>query len=151
MSQLFLSFNLGKQGYGLPVTSVREINRMGEISELPNVPKYISGVMNLRGKVIPVINLRVRLGQEFVTYTKETCIIVTEIKNSLVGLIVDTVSAVIQLEAAQIETAQAETSHFLQGIGKLENSMVLLLNPESVLSENDLTTLPPDEAAKSAA
>lgn len=128
----YLTFILKGQTYGLPISSVQEINRMSEIAPVPRTPKFVAGVMNLRGKVISVVDLRLKFGFEKTNYTKETCIIVIEGKNGQVGTIVDSVSAVVDLAPNQIEPApvmgDGHELAFIVGMGKTENTVIILVD-----------------------
>ncbi len=150
----YLTFVLNSQLYGVPIGTVREINRLSEITPVPKTPSFVAGVMNLRGKVIPVVNLRSKLGFERTDHTKETCIIVIETIVGQVGMIVDSVRGVIELFANQIEPTpnlgnSAETE-FVMGMGKLENTVIILIDIVKALSNNqlaELKTLPERSAA----
>ncbi|OFZ22319.1 MAG: response regulator [Bdellovibrionales bacterium GWB1_55_8] len=127
----YLTFMLNGQTYGVPIGAVREINRVSEITPVPQTPAYVSGVMNLRGKVIPVVNLRRKFSLEEQSYTKDTCIIVVESERQ-VGVIVDSVKAVMDFGSKQIEARpplgnDAELA-FVLGIGKVEEQVVILLD-----------------------
>lgn len=128
----YLTFQLQSEQYGVPIESVREINRVGEITPVPKTPEFVKGVMNLRGKIIPVINLRLRFGMDSQDYTRDTCIIVIESSLGQIGLIVDSVKEVVTFEENMIEPAPTLGSKcqmlFLKGMGKLEDKVVLLVN-----------------------
>lgn len=128
----YLTFNLQTEQYGLPIETVREINRVGEITPVPKTPEFVKGVMNLRGKIIPVINLRTRFGMPAQGYTRDTCIIVIESQIGQVGLIVDSVKEVVTFEENMIEPAPTLGSQhsmmFLKGMGKLEDRVVILVD-----------------------
>lgn len=141
----YLTFMLNGQLYGVPIGTVREINRPSEITPVPRTPEYVAGVMNLRGKVIPVVNLRIKLGFKAVAHTKETCIIVIETTVGQVGMTVDSVSGVIELTSSQIEpTPNLGTSantEFVLGMGKVENKVVILIDIVKALSSSQLADL----------
>ncbi len=135
----FLTFHLHGQVYGIPVQSVREINRVSEITPLPQTPEYVAGVMNLRGKVIPVLNLRKRLGFEPIAHTKTTCIIVVDGSHGQVGVIVDAVNTVIEFPEGQIEAAPQlnnSQSDYILGVGKSEKTIVILVDIISIVSQD---------------
>ncbi len=150
----YLTFVLNSQLYGVPIGTVREINRLSEITPVPKTPHFVAGVMNLRGKVIPVVNLRTKLGFQQTQHTKETCIIVIETVVGQVGMIVDSVRGVIELVSNQIEPTpnlgnSAETE-FVLGMGKLENTVIILIDIVKALSNTqlaELATLPEKHAA----
>jgi purine-binding chemotaxis protein CheW len=135
----YLTFRIDGQEYGLPIHLVREINRISEITKVPEVPTYVAGVMNLRGKVIPVVNLRLRMSFEAAAYTKETCIIVVDASVGQVGLIVDSVNSVLNLDNAQVDHSPVATdkSSYIEGIGKLENGMLMILDIHRCLENKD--------------
>ncbi|MBC7765359.1 MAG: purine-binding chemotaxis protein CheW, partial [Hyphomonadaceae bacterium] len=122
----FLTFALGDEEYGIPIQSVKEINGILEITNIPKMPKFIKGVINLRGKIIPVIDLRLKFALQAIDYTERTCIIVVEMnagetKHRLMGVVVDTVSEVVNILATDIEEPPVfENStdiSFITGIG----------------------------------
>lgn len=128
----YLTFTLKSQLYGVPIATVREINRVTEITPVPQTPEFVSGVINLRGKVIPVVNLRMRFGFERCEHTKQTCIIVIEGEAGQVGMIVDSVSGVMDFDASQIEPppvlGNQEKMGFVIGMGKNEQNVVILVD-----------------------
>lgn len=138
----YLTFTLNAQLYGVSIGTIREINRVSEITPVPRTRAFVAGVMNLRGKVIPVVNLRMKLGFEAIGYTKETCIIVIETPLGQVGMIVDSVSGVIELAENQIEPTpnlgDISNSEFVLGMGKLENKVVILIDIVGALSSQQL-------------
>lgn len=131
----FLTFLLGQEVYGLPIKKAREIIGMLDITHIPKTEGYIKGVINLRGKIIPILDLRVKFGMEAKDYTERTCIIVIEIDASehhrLVGIAVDSVSEVINISKNDIEPPQDDAQiegDFLTGIGKLKDRIILILD-----------------------
>ncbi len=141
----YLTFVLSHQLYGVPIGAIREINRMSEITPVPKTPSFVAGVMNLRGKVIPVVNLRKKLNFEPIETTKETCIIVIEAFDGQVGMIVDSVSGVIELASNQIEPTpnlgNLVDTEFVLGMGKLENKVIVLIDIVKVLSNHQINEL----------
>lgn len=133
----FLTFFLGKEEYALEILKVQEIIGMMPITPVPNMPEYIRGVLNLRGKIIPVMELRIRFGLKTVDDTEESCIIVVQAESYLMGVVVDKVSEVAEIEDAEIEEVPTfgatRNSDYLAGIGKFENTVKLLLDVEKVL------------------
>lgn len=133
----FLTFFLGKEEYALEILKVQEIIGMMPITPVPNMPGYIRGVLNLRGKIIPVMELRIRFGLMPIEDTEETCIVVVQSGNYLMGVVVDKVSEVSEIDTKQIEEVPtlggAMQNEYLSGIGKFENSVKLLLDVEKVL------------------
>lgn len=140
-----VSFKIGNEEFGVDILKVREINRLVQITRLPNTPNFIEGVMNLRGKVIPVINLRKRLGLGEKNYDKDIRIIVVELNDKTVGFIVDSVSEVLRLSKSIIEPPPELISgidtEYITGIAKLEDKLLLLLDLEKILTADEKETL----------
>lgn len=138
----FLTFFLSEEEYGLEILRVSEIIGMMPITPIPRVHAHIRGVINLRGKVIPVVDLRLKLGMPSVEATEETCIIVVQVKDSPMGIIVDKVSEVLDIGAERIEeppTFGADVNtDFILGIGKSEGRVKLLLDIDKVLSTSEI-------------
>lgn len=138
----YLTFALGKEDYGLEILKVREIIGMMNITAVPQVPGYVKGVINLRGKVIPVIDLRLKFGMKEIDTTVETCIIVINLNEVLIGIIIDKVKEVLDIKQENIEPAPNLGSgihtDYILGIGKVNETVKILLNIEKVLGE-DLT------------
>jgi purine-binding chemotaxis protein CheW len=134
----FVTFFLAGEEYGLEILKVQEIIGMMDITPVPRAPEYLRGVINLRGKVIPVVDLRLRFGMTRAERTSETCIIVVEAHNVQTGIVVDQVSEVLSISEDNIEDtpafdADVETD-FILGIGKSEDRVKLLLDIDRVLS-----------------
>lgn len=133
----FLSFFLGKEEYAIEILKVQEIIGLMPITPVPRMPEYIKGVLNLRGKIVPVMNLRTRFGLNEIEYTEETCIIVVQENQYLMGIIVDKVSEVADIEGKQIEEVPAfgtgEQSEYLSGIGKVKEQVKMIVDVEKVL------------------
>ncbi len=138
----FLSFRLGDEIYAITIESVSEINGVCKITTIPNTPTFLRGVIDLRGKVIPVIDLRIKFGMPAIEYNKETCIIVVEAAEGNMGVIVDTVNEVIDLNEAQIEKPPRLGDHdhtkFISGMGKLGGQILILINIGEVLSPEEM-------------
>lgn len=146
----YLTFYLDGEEYGVQILKVREIIGIMEITQLPQMPHYIKGVINLRGKVIPVIDLRLKFGMSEAEYTDETCVIVVDI-GTQVGIIVDTVQEVADIPDKDIEPPPAlgssvETT-YLMGMGKVEGSVKILLDIDPILSGEDMESLSEAAAA----
>lgn len=141
----YLTFQLMTEQYGVPIETVREINRVGEITPVPRTPNFVKGVMNLRGKIIPVINLRVRFGMDSQEYTRDTCIIVIDTDFGQVGMIVDAVKEVADLDQNQIEPppvlGNEKTMSFIRGMGKLDDKVIILVDVVTALSHEHLTQM----------
>lgn len=135
----YLTFFLGDEEYGIEILRVQEIIGLLRVTPVPNTPKHMRGVINLRGKVVPVVDMRERFAMGTTEATKQTCIIVVRSGESEIGAIVDRVSAVVNVKAEEIEEtppmgASVDTSYLL-GIGKTEGRVRLLLDIERVLSD----------------
>lgn len=142
----FLTFALGDESYGIPILKVREIIGMMAITHVPKVKDFMKGVINLRGKIIPIIDLRLRFGLPDREYDKRTCIIVIEIEtgNGLrtSGIVVDAVQEVMEIDANCIDPppqygSEIEQS-FLTGMGKLKDKVVMILETEKLLTQKEL-------------
>jgi len=127
--------------YGVPITQVQEINRLTTPTKLPQVPAFVEGIINLRGNVIPIIDLKKRFNMPTSEYTDETRIIVVDIEGKTVGIIVDQVSEVLRLSLSSIEPPPAVigglTAEYLTGVGKLEDRLLIMLDMTKVLSEGE--------------
>jgi purine-binding chemotaxis protein CheW len=136
----YLTFALGAEEYGLEIQHVREIIGLMEITPMPQVPVYVKGVINLRGKIIPVIDIRNKFGMAQVEYTTETCIIVMEVRNALMGIIVDRVCDVLEIMQKDIESSPMFSSDvntsFIMGIGKVGDRVRILLDIEKILLDD---------------
>ena len=131
-------FDLADEGYGVDIGSVREIIRMQEITKVPRAPDFVEGVINLRGRVIPVIDLRKRFGFDATEMTKDTRIVVVDIGGQDIGVVVDAVTEVLRLSADKVEPASSVIttvdSEYLLGIAKLEERLIILLDLQQALS-----------------
>jgi purine-binding chemotaxis protein CheW len=141
----YLSFILGKEEYCIPINKVREIIGIMNITPLPGTPDFVKGVINLRGKVIPVIDMRLRFSINASDYTEKTCIIVADIISDsgikLTGTIVDAVSEVVNISSEEIEETSvlglACKNDFIQGIAKAKGQVRTLVNIDSILNYNE--------------
>ncbi len=134
-------FELGDESYGVDISRVQDINRMQEITEIPHAPESVVGVINLRGRVIPVIDLRKRFGLPDAVHTKDTRIVVVHLEGNLIGVIVDAVSQVLRIPADIVEQPSpilaGVDSRYLRGIAKLADKLVILLDLDFVLSRRE--------------
>jgi len=145
----YLTFRLDNEEYGLEILKVREIIGLMEITSVPQTPEHIRGVLNLRGKVIPVIDLRLKFGMESTEDTDQTCIVVVEVdfgdRSVMTGVVVDAVSEVLDIDNEQIEDAPAfgggVDTDFILGIGKIKNEVKILLDIDKVLDTGDVDVL----------
>lgn len=137
LGTMFLTFILGDESYGLPIQSVTEIIGLQEITTIPDVPNHIRGIINLRGKVIPVMDVRLRFNMEERAYDARTCIIVVQVEETSVGLVVDTVSEVTTIPLDQItctpSMGPSSNNDAVECVGKIGDEIKLLLNVERLL------------------
>jgi len=145
----YLTFSLDSEEYGIGILKVKEIIGMMRITPVPQTPGFVKGVINLRGKVIPVIDLRLRFGMEAIGYSERTCIIVVEIQSSSgrlpIGIVVDAVSEVLNIKGSDIEETptfgtRLETDYIL-GMAKMGGGVKILLDIDRILNAEDLTVL----------
>lgn len=138
----YLTFSLAGEEYGLEILKVRQVSDLVDITVVPRLPPYIKGVISSQGKVIPVVDLRLRLGIEETPPTPEACVIVVEVNGMLMGIIVDRVSEIIDLAAGEIEDALPSStrvnSDFILGVDKAKGSARILLAIDKVLSDEEL-------------
>lgn len=141
----YLTFVLGAEEYGLEILKVREIIGLQTITVVPRMPDFIRGIINLRGKVIPVIDLRLKFEMESIEDTEQTCIIVLELGDLLTGILVDRVSEVLDIQDEQIEeTPQfgiTVDTEFILGIGKTKDKVIILLDIGKVLSSSEIISI----------
>ena len=145
----YLTFYLAGEEYGIGILKIKEIIGMLPITSVPQTPEYVKGVVNLRGKVVPVMDLRVRFGIADIEYTDRTCIIVVEIAGQdgtvMVGIVVDSVSEVVNIKVDEIQETpnfgiELDTDYIL-GLAKMEGNVKILLEIERVLGSEDVTAI----------
>jgi len=145
MSSQFVTFALGEQTYGISILKLNEIIAYQQLTTIPNLPGFIKGVLNLRGEVIPVIDLRERFNMESRPYDQLTVIIVLEIAGQTMSVVVDSVSDVITLQSDAIKPrphfSTGIRADFIQGMGIKDNKFIILLDVEKVLGAEDISTL----------
>lgn len=138
-------FEVGDESFGIDISLVQEIIRLQSITEVPKAPMYVKGVINLRGKVIPIIDLRERFAFAMGEETKATRIVVVNVLGNTVGMIVDAVSEVLRLATNSIEPpstiVESIGSQYLKGIGKLEDRLIILLDLDKLLVEMGATPI----------
>jgi purine-binding chemotaxis protein CheW len=136
-----VSFNIGDEEFGVDILKVQEINRMVDVTRVPNTPEYVDGVINLRGKVIPIIDLRRRFGMERKEKDKNSRIIVVELKGKVLGFVVDAVSEVLRIKKSVSEPPPpiiaGIDADYITAIAKLENRLLILLDLERVLTTEE--------------
>ena len=138
----YLAFILNNETYGIEILRVREIIGLMDVTTVPQTPEYMKGVINLRGKVIPVIDLRLKFSMQEKEHTDETCVIVVEVNNTSIGIIVDSVSEVLEITRGEIEESphfgQDIDTSYIMGLGKVKEKIVILLDIEEILSSEEL-------------
>lgn len=141
----FVEFKLGEEEYGVDILQVKTIERMMPITRVPKAPSFVEGVINLRGEIVPVIDLKKRFDLAPGNITDNTRIIIVTIEDITVGMIVDSATEVIQLPEEAIEPAPTITSgidsSFLDGVGKVEGKLLILLNLSKILKPQEVTQL----------
>ena len=145
----YLTFTLADEEYGIGILKIKEIIGMLPITSVPQTPEFVKGVVNLRGKVIPVMDLRLRFGMSSIDYTERTCIIVVEIASSsgtiLVGIVVDAVSEVLNIKGDDIEKTPTFgtrlNTDYILGMAKMEGGVKILLDIDQVLGSDELSLL----------
>ena len=140
-----VGFRIGRETFGLPISIVREIVRVPEITSVPNAPDYIEGVINLRGRIIPIVDLRKRFGEKAFEPSKKNRIVVVELETRCIGLIVNSASEVLRIPPSDIEEPhnvfrEGEVS-YITGVGKLNGRLVILLDLSRILQPGELGNL----------
>ncbi|SFI10481.1 purine-binding chemotaxis protein CheW [Tindallia magadiensis] len=141
----YLTFKLGKEMFGIEIRYVTEIIGMQPIAEVPEVPDYVQGIINLRGQIIPLIDVRIKFKKEAKAYHDRTCIIVIDIQNTSIGLIVDEVAEVLSIPDEHIvpppEYKTGFQNRYIKSIGRVGDEVKLILDCEKILDSNELETL----------
>ena len=145
----FLSFRLGKENFGIGILNIKEIIEYGAITEVPMMPEFVRGAINLRGHIVPVMDLAIRLSRESDEISKRTCIVIVEVEsNSVVmdvGIVVDAVNEVLDIYPADIDPAPSfggtVRTDFLRGMGKMGDKFIILLDIDHVISLEDIQAL----------
>jgi purine-binding chemotaxis protein CheW len=139
----YLTFLIDKETYGIEIRYVMEIVGLQNITEMPEMPSYIKGIINLRSRIIPVMDVRIRFGKSEKSYNDRTCVIVITYRDMLYGLIVDNVSEVLTIQAediSEVPSVQKDNGNrFIKNIGKIDSKVALLLECEKLLYEIDLS------------
>jgi purine-binding chemotaxis protein CheW len=140
-----VTFTLGSEEYAVDILKVQEINRMREITRVPNSPSYVEGVINLRGKVIPVVNLREKFGLQGKENDEQSRIMIMDIQGITMGLVVDAVSEVLRVPSSIVEPTPPMASNisteFIKGIAKLEDRLIILLDMDRLLGKSEETLM----------
>ncbi len=154
-SSQYLTFSLAGEEYGVDILGVREVKVWTQVTVLPNTPVYVKGVLNLRGSVVPIIDLRLCFSMEQVDYDATTVIVVLKLdikgRERIIGLVVDAVSDVLDIKSTQVRTTDefdmTSQTDAITGVAALENKMVILLDAAKLLSGGELADLSKDAAA----
>ena len=145
----FLTFMLSGEVFAIGILNIKEIIEYGNLTEVPRMPEFIRGVINLRGSVVPVIDLGARFGKHATEVSRRTCIVIIEVQHEgeqhVIGVMVDAVNEVLDIPATEIEPAPAFGSkihaEFIHGMGKVDGKFVIILNVDQVLSLDEISTL----------
>jgi purine-binding chemotaxis protein CheW len=138
----FLTFRLGKEEYGIEILKVQEIRRWEQPTSIANAPEFIKGVINLRGTIVPVVDMRIRFGLGEAAYDMFTVVIILNLSGRIVGIVVDAVSDVITLDAGQIRAAPDFSASFdtqyITGLGTLDHRMLILMDIEKLMTSAEM-------------
>lgn len=142
----YLTFMLKGEIFAIGILSIKEIIEYGKLTEVPSMPDFIRGVINLRGAVVPVVDLAARFGKNNTEIGRRTCIVIIEVNNGqssqVIGVMVDAVNAVLEIPSNQIEAAPSFgakiRAEFIKGMGKIEGNFVIILDVDKVLSQDEL-------------
>jgi purine-binding chemotaxis protein CheW len=139
----FISFAIGDEQYGVDIMAVREIKEWSGVTQLPNQPDYMRGVLNLRGTMVPIIDLRCRFGQGLTDATPVHVVIVVHVEGKTVGLLADRVLDIVSVEGSQVQpvphVSRASKANFLSGLVTIDSTMIALINLNNLLSEQGET------------
>ena len=147
--QQYLTFVLGREIFAINILNIKEIIEYGQLTEVPKMPAFIRGVINLRGAVVPVIDMAARFDKPTAEITRKTCIVIIEVAHAdttqVVGIMVDAVNEVVDIEAGNIEPAPSFGANirvdFIEGMGKIDGKFIILLNVNKVLSVDEIANL----------
>jgi purine-binding chemotaxis protein CheW len=147
--QQYLTFMLGGEVYAMGILSIKEIIEYGNLTEIPRMPEFIRGVINLRGAVVPVVDLGARFGKRTTSITRRTCIVIIEVaqgeESHDIGVMVDAVNEVLEISAGEIEPAPSFgadiRADFIDGMGKIDDKFVVILDVNQVLSVEEMASL----------
>jgi purine-binding chemotaxis protein CheW len=150
-----VTFEVGKEEFAVDILTVQEINRMLQITHVPQSPPDVEGVINLRGRIIPVVDLRKRFGMPAVEHNSESRIIVVEVSGRVIGFVVDRVHEVLRIDSSIVdpapEMASAEHSEYIMGVGKLQDRLLILLDLEKLFGNAELKQIDQTVAASQTA
>jgi len=141
----YLTFLIQNKYYAFPIRDVKEIIEVQEITAVPEVPNYCKGIINLRGAIIPIVDVRLRFKLSEAEYTERTCIVVVMIGDVLIGFVVDTVDEVVDIDDENISPAPAiradGSSKYITGVGKIDGKIIMLLDANKLLKEDDIAAM----------
>jgi purine-binding chemotaxis protein CheW len=140
-----VGFRIGRETFGVPISMVHEIVRVPDITSVPDAPEYIEGVINLRGKIVSIVDLRKRFGEKQITRHKKNRILVVEVDSKMVGLIVDAASEVLKMPQEDVEAPpnvfEEGDLNYVTGVGKLKDRLVILIELTKILQKGELKRL----------
>ncbi|HUS19581.1 MAG TPA: chemotaxis protein CheW [Terriglobales bacterium] len=140
-----VGFRIGRETFGVPIDMVHEIVRVPDITAVPDSPEYIEGVINLRGKIVSIVDLRKRFGEKQITRTKKNRILVVEVESKMVGLIVDAASEVLKMSHTHVEAPpnvfEEGELNYVTGVGKLNDRLIILIDLNKILQKGELRRL----------
>jgi purine-binding chemotaxis protein CheW len=145
-----VGFRIGRETFGLPISLVHEIVRPPEITNVPHAPEYVEGVMNLRGRIVPVIDLRRRFGETAIENKRKNRVLVVDVDGRAVGLVVDSASEVLKISDGQIEPPPNvfadDATNYVTGVAKYQDRLIILVDLRKILQSGELHMPPPAEA-----
>lgn len=147
ISRKYLTFNVAGQRYGMPIYNVIEIVQVPPMTPMPELPYYAKGIINLRGRVIPVIDINLRFGKPEQEYTDRTCVVIVDLDDIFVGFVVESVEEVLDIDGSRIAPPPSFAdggNRFVIGIGKMDGYLVLLIDTRLLLPESDISLLSMD-------
>ena len=140
-----VGFQVGRETYGVPITSLHEIVRVPEITAVPEAPAYVEGVINLRGKIVSIVDLRKRFGEKEIVQNKKNRILVVEVEKKMVGLIVDAASEVLRMSSDDVDNPpnvfEEGELNYVTGVGKLKDRLIILVELHKILQKGELKRL----------
>jgi purine-binding chemotaxis protein CheW len=149
-----VSFKIGREFFGVPIHNVQEIVRVPEIAAVPEMPSFVEGVINLRGKIVSIVDLSKRLKIEASPRAKSSRVLIVEVDNKIIGILVDAVNAILQIPPEAVEPAPDIVtpvgSDYIVGVGKLHDNLIILLDLKNILKSDEIKRLAADESAGTA-
>jgi len=149
-----VNFRIGRESFGVPIDNVQEIVRVPEITVVPEMPSFVEGVINLRGKIVSIVDLSKRLKIEAAPRAKSSRVLIVEVDDKIIGLLVDSVNAILQIPQEAVEptpdTVTPVGADYIIGVGKLPDKLIILLNLKNILRPDEIKGLAADESAGTA-